>query len=164
MDPHLEKLQREISTALASLSPEQLSRHSDGNWCAGEILEHLYLSYTGTTKGFQRLAEAGKPNVMAPNWRQRAGRLLVVNLGYFPSGRTSPQSARPRGLPAEKVCAEIATKIGEMDAMIGQVEKQLGSGKLLDHPILGPLTGAEWRKFHLVHGRHHLKQIRKLQV
>jgi hypothetical protein len=29
---------------------------------------------------------------------------------------------------------------------------------------LGPLTGAQWRKFHLVHGRHHARQIRQLRA
>lgn len=163
MDPHLETLQREVSATLAGCLPEELSRRRGGKWCVGEILEHLYLTYTGTAKGFQRLAEAGKARVSAPSWRQRAGKLLVVRFGYFPSGRPAPESARPRGLPAEKVRGEIVAKIAEMDAMIAQVEKQLGSGKLLDHPILGPLTGAEWRTFHLVHGRHHLRQIRKLR-
>ncbi|MGZ7099671.1 MAG: DUF1569 domain-containing protein [Candidatus Angelobacter sp.] len=33
----------------------------------------------------------------------------------------------------------------------------------MDHPVLGPLTAAEWRKFHLVHGLHHVKQIRSLR-
>jgi len=51
-----------------------------------------------------------------------------------------------------------------MDDMIARCEEKFGSSsKLLDHPILGPLTGAEWRKFHLVHGRHHVKQIRRLR-
>jgi hypothetical protein len=30
--------------------------------------------------------------------------------------------------------------------------------------ILGPLTGAQWRKFHLVHGRHHVKQVLHLRA
>jgi hypothetical protein len=32
---------------------------------------------------------------------------------------------------------------------------------LLDHVILGPLTVKQWKKFHLAHGLHHLKQIRR---
>jgi hypothetical protein len=28
--------------------------------------------------------------------------------------------------------------------------------------MLGPLTAGQWRKFHLIHGRHHAKQIRRL--
>jgi len=33
--------------------------------------------------------------------------------------------------------------------------------KVLDHPVLGPFSIEQWRKFHFVHGRHHVKQIRR---
>jgi hypothetical protein len=29
----------------------------------------------------------------------------------------------------------------------------------LDHPFIGPLTADQWRKFHWVHGRHHIRQM-----
>jgi hypothetical protein len=162
--PHLKRLQQEIASALAALSTEQLSWHPPGKWCAAEVLEHLYLTYTGTVKGFQRVAEAGKPLVTGSTWAQRRRRWVVLGLGYLPSGREAPQFARPRGLPQEKVLGEIGLKIAEMDNMIGRCEETFGPRKnLLDHPILGPLTGGQWRKFHLVHGLHHLKQIRRLR-
>jgi Protein of unknown function (DUF1569) len=167
VDPRLRRLQNEIAAAVAGLSAEQLSAHPPGKWCAAEILEHLYLTYTGTIKGFQRVAEAGKPlATKAPSWAQRVRTLVVVGFGHLPSGREAPQVARPRGLPPEKVLAEIGPKIAEMDDVISRCEEKLGvRGKLLDHaifdhPILGPLTAAQWRKFHLVHGLHHVKQIR----
>jgi Protein of unknown function (DUF1569) len=164
VDPRFQRLQEQITAAVAGLSPEQLSRHTPGKWCAAEVLEHLYLTYTGTTKGFERVIAAGKPLVTGPSWRQRGQTLVVVALGYLPSGRETPTVSRPRGLPPEKVLAEIATKIAEMDDTITRCEKNLGSNsKLLDHPILGPLTAAQWRKFHLVHGLHHVKQIRRLR-
>ena len=60
--------------------------------------------------------------------------------------------------------AEIGLKIAEMDDSIARCEQKLGSRrKLLDHPILGPLTAAQWRKFHLVHGLHHEKQLVRLR-
>jgi hypothetical protein len=34
--------------------------------------------------------------------------------------------------------------------------------RVLDHPLLGPFSIWQWRKFHLVHGLHHGKQIRNL--
>ena len=72
--------------------------------------------------------------------------------------------ARPKGLPKEKVQTEIGTKIAEMDAILCTCESKFGSHtKVLDHAILGPLTINQWRKFHLVHGRHHLKQIQRLR-
>ena len=163
MDPRLQRLQEEVTTVIARLSAEQLSRHPPGKWCASEVLEHLYLTYTGTVKGFERVAAAGKPIVTAQTWRQRGRKLVVVHLGYLPSGRQSPAVARPRGIPPEKVLAEITRKIAEMDESIARCEQKLGSSRqLLDHPILGPLTGGQWRKFHLVHGLHHVKQIRSL--
>jgi hypothetical protein len=61
------------------------------------------------------------------------------------------------------VRAELALKIAAMDEIIARCEARFGSAKLLDHPILGPLTGPQWRKFHLIHGRHHVKQIERLR-
>jgi hypothetical protein len=164
VDSRLQRLQEEIASAVAGFSAEQLSWHPPGKWCAAEVLEHLYLTYTGTVKGFQRVAEAGKPLATAQNWQQRGRTMVVVGFGYFPSGREAPPVARPRGVPTEKVLAEIGPKIAEMDAIMTRCEEKLGARhKLLDHPILGPLTAGQWRKFHLVHGRHHLKQIRRLR-
>jgi hypothetical protein len=164
VDPHLQRLQEEIAAAVAGLSEEQLIRHPPGKWCAAEVLEHLYLTYTGTVKGFERVAEAGKPLATTQTWTQRGRTLIVVALGYLPSGREAPPVARPRGLLPEKVLAEIGPKIAEMDGNIARCEEKFGSRlKLLDHPILGPLTGAQWKKFHLVHGLHHVKQIKRLR-
>jgi hypothetical protein len=164
MDPRLETLQSELSSVTEGLSPEQLSWRLRDKWCAAEILEHLYLTYTGTMKGFSRILEAGQPKVTTATWKQRVGLLVVLAFGYFPPGRESPPMARPRGLPPEKVRSEIAAKIADMDAVLTTCEKKFGlHTKILDHVILGPLTIAQWRKFHLVHGRHHIKQIQSLR-
>lgn len=164
MDPLLQRLQKEIEAEIARLSGPQMSQHPPGKWSAGQILEHLYLTYTGTTKGFERAAEADEPLAKRQTWVQRGQALVVVGLGYLPAGRESPAVALPRGLPAEQVRAGFAAKILEMDESIARCEEKFGTRrKLLDHPILGPLSGAEWRKFHLVHGLHHVKQLRRLR-
>jgi hypothetical protein len=164
MDPRLERLQQAIETAMARLSAEQRKWHPPGKWSTVEVLEHLYLTYTGTVKGFERVDAAGKSLASARTWKHRVQTSIVVDFGYFPTGRESPAVARPRGVPEEKVISEISPKISEMDAIIRQCEEKLGlRTRLLDHPILGPLTGAQWRKFHLIHGLHHVKQIRYLR-
>jgi len=163
VDPHLEKLQQEISSAISGLSAEQLRRHAPGKWCVSEILEHLYSSYTGTVSGFERVAKAGKPLATSQTWTQLALTLVVVTFGHMPSGRKAPSVSLPRGLPPETVLAEITPTISAMDVSIARCEERFGSRrKLLDHPILGPLTASQWKKLHLVHGLHHLKQIRRL--
>ena len=164
MDSRLETLKQALESAMEGLTGEQLSWHPAEKWCVAEVLEHLYLTYTGTVKGFEKAIAAGKPLVTPASMVQRARAFVVLGLGYMPGGRTAPENTRPRGLAAEKVREEILGKIAAMDAIIAQCEERFGRGvKLLDHPILGPLTGAQWRKFHLVHGRHHQRQILRLR-
>ena len=99
MDSTLQRLQEEIAAevgaTVAGLSAEQLSWHPPGKWCVAEILEHLYLTYTGTVKGFERVAAAGKPLGSAQSWSQRGRSLVVVGFGYFPSGPGIPASDAP---------------------------------------------------------------------
>ena len=165
MDPHLGRLQQEIFSAVANISPEQLQQHRFDKWSISEILEHLYLTYTGTIKGFGRVIEAGKPLAAVPTWKQRMHALVVVGFGYLPSGREAPAVARPRGLPSEQVLSEVGSKISEMDEIMARCAANFGSrAKILDHPILGALSISQWRKFHLIHGRHHVKQIQRLRI
>ena len=164
MDPHLGKLEQALSKTIAGMSAEELTQHPPGKWCAAEVLEHLYLTYTGTIKGLERVTAAGKSSATVATPSQHLRTLLVVGLGYFPNGRRSPAVAQPRGLPQEQVLSGIIPMIGRMDEALTSCEKAIGLGKkLLDHPILGPLTAQQWRKFHLVHGLHHVKQIRRLR-
>jgi hypothetical protein len=164
MDSRLEKLKHAVELAVEGMSSEQMSWHQPGEWCAAEVLEHLYLTYAGTVKGFERVMAAGKPLATRASIRQRLRSLVVVGFSHMPSGRTAPEMTRPKGLPAEKVRNEVGVKIMAMDAIIAQCEARFGrSAPLLDHPILGPLTATQWRKFHLVHGRHHEKQLLQLR-
>ncbi len=164
MDSHLTRLQKAIASATQGMTTADLTRHSDGKWSAAEVLEHLYLTYTGTSKAFERCLAAGRPLATTPTWKQRVDKVVVVTAGYMPGGRKAPAHASPKGMPAEKVAAEIGPKVAAMDALIAECETRYGSGvKLLDHPVLGPLTGSQWRKFHWVHGRHHVKQILRIR-
>jgi hypothetical protein len=164
VDPHLATLQAAIASAIDGLSAEQLAWHPPQKWCAAEILEHLYLTYTGTTKGFGRVLAAGQPLAANPTWKNRAQALIVLGLGYLPSGRKAPAHAQPRGLPPAQVASEIISKIAEMDEVIARCQQKFGSRvKVLDHPFLGPFSSSQWRKFHLVHGLHHVKQIHTLR-
>jgi hypothetical protein len=132
-------------------------------WCAAEVLEHLYLTYNGTIKGFERVLEAGKPMVGRASMRQRLRTLVVLGFSHLPEGRKAPKQTVPRGLPVDKVRSEVVVKIAAMDVIIARCETRFGRGKVLDHPILGPLTAGQWRKFHLIHGQHHVKQILRLR-
>lgn len=160
MDSYLERLRQAITSATSGMSSEELTCRREGKWSVAEVLEHLYLTYTGTQKAFDRCLKAGKPLGGIPTFKQRVATAAVTQFGYFPRGRKSPEQVLPRGMAAEKIVTEIGLQIAAMDEVIAQCEESYGAGvKVLDHPVLGPLTARQWRKFHLAHGRHHVKQI-----
>jgi len=164
MDLYLQRLQEAITSATRGMTTEDLTRHPEGKWSAAEVLEHLYLTYSGTVKGFERCLAAGRPLGSSPTLKQRVSVAVVTGVGYFPEGRQAPERTRPRGMAAEKVVAEIGPKIAAMDRLIAQCEARYGKRtRVVDHPVLGPLTARQWRKFHWVHGRHHVKQIWRLR-
>lgn len=165
MDPRLDKLRGSLESAVDGMSGEQWTWHLPGKWCAAELLEHLYLTYTGTIKGFERVMAAGKPLGSRPSVRDRVKTLVVVGLGHMPDGVKAPAVTVPKGLPTAQVREEFGAKIAEMDAIIARCEARFGGrAHVLDHPILGPLTAPQWRKLHVVHGMHHRKQLLQLRA
>jgi len=164
MDSRLDKLKQSLESAVEGMSSEQLSWHPPGKWCAAEVLEHLYLTYTATISGFERVMRKGKPLASRASLGQRVLTSVIVGLGHMPAGRRAPAMVQPKGVPAETVRNEIGAKILAMDAIMAECEARFGGrAKLLDHPILGPLSATQLRKVHLVHGHHHLKQILQLR-
>lgn len=165
MDSCLQQLREAIGAATEGLSAEQLTRHEEGKWGVAEVLEHLYLTYHGTVKGAQRSLNEGKPLARTPTMADRLRTAVVVNFGYMPTGRKAPERSTPRGMAPEQVVTIIGPEIVAMDEVIARCEARFGTNtRLFDHPVLGPLTAAQWRKFHWVHGQHHVKQIRKLRA
>ena len=164
MDPRLDQLRGSLESAVEGMSSAQWTWHLPGKWCAAQLLEHLYLTYTGTIKGFETVMAAGKPLGSRPSMRDRVKTFVVVGLGHMPGGVKAPAVTVPKGLPAAKVRDEFGAKILEMDAIIAQCEARFGGRvHVLDHPILGPLTAPQWRKLHVVHGMHHHKQLLQLR-
>jgi hypothetical protein len=48
-----------------------------------------------------------------------------------------------------------------LDQRLKDVARAFGSRTpVLNHPIMGPFSVNDWRRFHWVHTRHHLRQIR----
>jgi hypothetical protein len=158
------KLGEQLADAIHGMSAEDLARHPQGKWSSAEILDHLNLTYRGTIKNCQRCLAAGKSGATVDRHSKRWQRRVVILLGYLPTGRKSPPQALPRGTSITELTTEIFENISRMEAVIAQCDAQFGRGKsIAEHPILGPLTASEWRKFHWVHGRHHARQIIRLK-
>jgi hypothetical protein len=115
-----------------------------------------------TARAKLQCLEKGETLATSATLKHRLGTLLVVNVGYMPKGRQAPKRAVPQGMAPGEVRSMVFEEIEKMESGLADCQRRFGPGtKLMDHPFLGPLTANEWRKFHLVHGRHHAAQIRE---
>lgn len=164
MNIYLQRAQDAIAEITRGMDATQLTRHPKGKWSAAEILEHLARTYKTTVPHLQKCLDAGQPTAGRPTFAQRLAVGIVVKLGYMPSGRKAPEYAVPNGLPPDEVLRNIPVHIAHMDRILAECEHRFGARcKLANHFILGPLTADQWRKFHWVHTRHHMKQIARLK-
>lgn len=162
MDFYLQRALQAIERETGGMPVQELSWHRDDKWSAAQVLEHLALAFSSTSKAMERVLQQGAEK-KRPSARQRLATLIVVKLGYFPSGRPAPEWTLPRGLAAADAVATIRAALIEMDTRITEAEAKLGNGIIAVHPVIGPLTAHQWRKFHWTHTRHHMKQIAALR-
>ena len=160
----LSDLRDQLAKAIDGMTAEDLARHPEGKWSSAEILDHLNQTYRGTVKNCEHCLATGRSGENVGRNTKRWQRRVVIWLGYIPSGRTSPAHALPRGTPIAQLIIEIFENITRMENLIAACDAQYGRGKsIAEHPILGPLTASEWRKFHWIHGMHHARQIIRLK-
>ena len=161
MDFWLQRALTEIDSTTAGISPEQMAWHpAEGKWCTAQILEHLSAAYGSTVVALRKVVDAGRPAASRATFYQWLATRVVGDLGYFPTGRQAPAWTIPKGVPPEQVARDIRTNLAAMDAVLAEAEGKFGVAvKVADHPIVGPFTVTDWRKFHYRHTHHHMKQI-----
>ena len=166
MQPSLRTLKLELSTALAGLNSHQTQATPTAHpekWSVQQIVEHLTKTYASTIRVLSDRLERGSPTRRSPTLRQRITQMLVLDAGHFPRGRRSPESVAPSESPVPLSGAELADRLGEqiaeLDALATRGEAVFGRRRCATHQVLGPLSMRQWCIFHLLHGRHHIKQI-----
>ena len=164
MHPDLDRASAIIQQATAGMKVSEMDVHPEGKWSTADILEHLGMSFSATADVLTRCAEEGEPRLQPDRSFQRIAAWLVVDAGYFPTGREAPVSVRPRGRPAEQSLVTIGDALASLDAACEAAGGRFGlRAKVANHPILGQFSVRQWRRFHLVHTRHHAKQIGRLR-
>ncbi len=165
MDFWLERALNEVDGAIAGLSLQQMAwRPAEGKWCAADILEHLSMTYEKTCHGLDKVIRTGKPIAHPGTFMHWLSVRVVNDLGYFPTGRPAPEFAVPTGKPGEQAVQAIREHLAAMDRALSQIEQKLGAKvKVADHFAVGPMSVAEWRKFHYRHTHHHVKQLLTLR-
>jgi hypothetical protein len=169
MHPTLQQLVSELSGPLRGLTYAQIlqtPREDAGRWNIHQIVEHLRLTYSSTAESMRIRLEKARPTRSRTTPSQLLARLVVLRFGLMPGRREAPPGVTPSGatpepsLTGDHLIAMVSGSLNAMDTALLQAEALFGSAAPCDsHFALGPLSVSQWRRFHLVHGRHHIGQI-----
>lgn len=162
MDYYLKRALEEIERTVVPLDTAVLSRTVEGRWSACDILEHLMLAFKANAATFDKALASGTLRARSPRLAQRVGKLLVIDLGYFPRVE-APEGTRPCGsITPSGSLAAIRGALVVLDATMSRVVARFGIEPLAaNHPYFAGLTIPQWRKFHWRHTVHHMRQVKE---
>jgi hypothetical protein len=167
MKDDLEVLREELELALGGLDNTQTQLRPAGTqdkWTIQQIVGHLLKTYAATERAMDARIVKAQPTKAKVTLLQRASQCLLLRVGYFPTGGAAPEAVcAPVGenaAPAGILIAQIGEALSAMNRKMLAAEALFGSRqRAVNHMALGPLNIDQWSKFHLVHGRHHIKQV-----
>lgn len=168
MNPVLRQLETELSLSLQGLYATQAQLHPHGDqarWSIWQITQHLLLTYSSTVSSLESRLAKGAPTRSRPTFPQSIAQICVIRFGILPGRREAPPIVAPSACPpdplpdGEDLISAVTTGLARMDAFLDQAEETFRSTPCLSHFALGPLSIPQWRRFHRIHGRHHVRQI-----
>jgi hypothetical protein len=166
--PLLDQTRELLAASLAGCSAEQVGRHPGGDparWSPQQVIEHLSATWRSTANGIEDRLQKNRPLRTRPTLAQHCKRLAVCECGFFPKRRKAPPAVQPsqqaEPLSGDALIARFSETLTAMDRMLNQIEPQAKNAPVLTHFLLGPLNVRQWRRFHAVHARHHVKQIER---
>jgi hypothetical protein len=172
MHSDLKLLQTELEHSLAGLDDRQTQLRpmlDSRRWNIQQIVGHLLLTYSSTITAMDtQIAKQTRTRSRA-SFGQRIGQFVVLRLGWFPPRRKAPAITTPSLEVAEAsgtaLSNAVAERLSMMDERIADAEGLFGVRcRAIRHMILGPLSLPQWCRFHLIHGRHHIRQIAAIRA
>jgi hypothetical protein len=167
MNPTLHQLQCEIASSLHDLNATQTQLQPPSRadkWSIQQIIEHLLLTYSSTEIAINARLTKRTPTRAKSTVKQRIFQYAVTRCSFFPTGRKAPPMVTPppttHPLSGEDLAQATGEHLTNLDLLFAEAETLFGpASRCASHAVLGPLNIDQWRKFQLVHGKHHLKQI-----
>ncbi len=128
------------------------------SWSLAQTCEHLALAVEGTVRDPESdvSPRAWRALGLGARWRRTFARHALLLTGWFPRGAPAPQEVVPSDAP------DLATMLQRLELAIEAFEDKLArpAARWVDHPLLGKMSGRQWRRFHAIHARHHLRLFR----
>jgi hypothetical protein len=168
MNSDLQQLQQELAHSLHGLDSIQTQLRSPSRpdcWSIQQIVEHLLLTYKSTENALNVRLVKGTPTRAKASLVQQIQQYAVMRIGYFPTGRKAPLPVTPPSptaypLSGEDLIHSVTKQLASLDTVCHESERVFSrTTPFATHEVLGPLHVDHWRRFQLVHGRHHIKEI-----
>jgi hypothetical protein len=171
MNPALQEAFDSYARVLAAKPAEWCQLHpgnDDRCWSAQGVVEHLALVLRSTSRLLATRLERGRPTQNRATVSERARQILILSFGRMPRGAQAPSFARPghlawRPLSGSELLASLRLEIDQMDRLLDDCRDRFGTQRTATHFLLGPMRADQWRKFHAIHLRHHLRQLHRIE-
>lgn len=167
----LERVVNQISSEVRHLDADAAQVHPKGlvyKWNAQQVVEHLVLGYRLTTEALEtRLKKGRLSHKQSRTYLQWTLQMMILSFGAMPHGvpaleETMPQPGHFPSMSGRELSDLLRREIEAMDSVLDACRRRFGIERVGIHPFLGPLRVDQWRRFHAVHGIHHLTQLRSL--
>lgn len=171
MHPLLQQVYDSYSAELGSKPGPWCQLHPGQDerlWSAQDLIEHLVLAARSTSRVLEKRIERGHPTHTRPTFVQRIIQGAVFSLGRLPRGAPAPPFTRPSQLhwpllDGAALAVRLREDLEQMDRLIDSCGRRFGDHRAASHFLLGPLSADQWRRFHAIHLRHHLEQLRRIE-
>jgi hypothetical protein len=168
----LERVICQIENKVGGLDAETAQLHPKDLaylWNAQQVIEHLVLGCRVTSVALQSRLSKGR---LSRNSKKRTRlqwslQLMILTFGSLPKGLPATDETTPvpdsfGALTGRQLVDLLRKEIEVMDALLDQCRRKFGMERIATHPLLGPLRVDQWRRYHVVHGYHHLEQLQSI--
>jgi hypothetical protein len=170
MHPVLQQVYEPYRDQLASRPAEWCQLHprqDERLWSAQELIEHLVLTCRSSSRGLEKRLDHG-PTSAHSTPTQWLLQMFMLSFGIMPRGSPAPIFARPDQLhwppmSGSELLDLFRQELDQMDAVIDRCRHRFGLQRVATHFVLGPLRPDQWRRFHVIHIRHHLGQLQRIE-
>lgn len=133
-----------------------------GKWTSAQIVEHLAIGIAGSADKFAERRERPPMTRRPRRLIERIAGVAILGWGWYPQGFKAPEGTVPAAhITRAAAEAHFRDGIAKWEALEQDLLPRRPRDLFLKHPRLGDLTMPEWVRFHLVHARHHARQIKQ---
>lgn len=135
-----------------------------GGWSYAEVYSHILQADLGSSSALEKCTLSNcRPTSKGRNLLG----LLMLSFGRFPPFPVKAPQAIASKMPVTKISKEEARNLLiKCRKRINEVAPLIHNSSpycRYKHPRLGMLNARQWFKFILIHSKHHLKQLKRLQ-